>query len=204
MTNRPLSEAFFCRQPDENHAAFYRFLLERSARMYGVHFALDRTGDAYLTGRLPLSAVTEAEIDRPAAMRDTPALIKAYLRLGGFVGEGAFIGLCGWLLALPISGLLVKTLLTGVGLALKTWDEVEDLAKELVDKGKMTEKDGSKFLKDLQNRYEETQKKLEARVEKTVKDFLKKADVVTGDELKAVKKEIRELKKMISSQKEKS
>jgi hypothetical protein len=57
-------EAFFCRQPDENHAAFYRFLLERSARMYGVHFALDQTGDVYLTGRLPLAAVSEAEIDR--------------------------------------------------------------------------------------------------------------------------------------------
>ncbi len=56
-------EAFFCRQPDENHAAFYRFLLERSARMYGVHFALDRSGDVYLTGRLPLSAISEAEID---------------------------------------------------------------------------------------------------------------------------------------------
>jgi hypothetical protein len=56
-------EAFFCRQPDENHAAFYRFLLERNARMYGVHFALDRTGDVYLTGRLPLSATSESEID---------------------------------------------------------------------------------------------------------------------------------------------
>jgi len=100
--------------------------------------------------------------------------------------------------------LIKKTLLTGVGLALKTWDEVEDLAKELVDKGKMTEKDGSKFLQDLQKRYEETQKKLETRVEKTVKDFLKKADVVTGDELKAVKKEVRELKRMISSEKEKA
>jgi polyhydroxyalkanoate synthesis regulator phasin len=100
--------------------------------------------------------------------------------------------------------LLKKTLLAGVGLALKTWDEVEDLAKELVDKGKMTEKDGSQFVKDLQKRYEETQKKLETRVEKTVKDFLKKSNVVTSDELKAVKKEIRELKKMISSQKESS
>ena len=103
-----------------------------------------------------------------------------------------------------MADLIKKTLLTGVGLALKTWDEAEELAKELVEKGKMTEKDGSKFLKDLQSRYEETQKKLEARVEKTVKDFLKKADVVTEDELKAVKKEIRELKKMISSEKEKS
>ncbi|MGD8261685.1 MAG: hypothetical protein PVG70_06310 [Desulfobacterales bacterium] len=96
-----------------------------------------------------------------------------------------------------------KTLLAGIGLALKTWDEVEDLAKELVEKGKMSENDGKKFLNDLQKRYEETQKKLEARVEKTVKEFLKKADVVTSDELKAVKKEVRELKKIISSVKEK-
>ena len=57
-------EAFFCRQPDENHARFYRFLLERGARMYGVHFALDPLGDVYLVGRLSLSSVTTAEVDR--------------------------------------------------------------------------------------------------------------------------------------------
>jgi Putative bacterial sensory transduction regulator len=57
-------EAFFCRQPDENHARFYRFLLERNGRMYGVHFALDTVGDVYLVGRLPIEAVTPGEIDR--------------------------------------------------------------------------------------------------------------------------------------------
>jgi Putative bacterial sensory transduction regulator len=57
-------EAFFCRQPDENHEAFYRFLLERNGRMYGVHFSLDPMGDVYLTGRLPLGAVSTADIDR--------------------------------------------------------------------------------------------------------------------------------------------
>jgi len=30
-------------------------------------------------------------LDRRAAMLAVPALIKAYLRLGGFVGEGAFV-----------------------------------------------------------------------------------------------------------------
>lgn len=30
-------------------------------------------------------------IDRPQAVKDTPALIKAYLRLGGTVGDGAYI-----------------------------------------------------------------------------------------------------------------
>jgi hypothetical protein len=57
-------EAFFCRQPDENHAEFYRFLLEHNARMYGVHFALDPVGDVYLVGRLPLDAISPDEIDR--------------------------------------------------------------------------------------------------------------------------------------------
>ena len=83
-------EAFFCRQPDENHAAFYRFLLERNARMYGVHFALDRTGDVYLTGRLPLSAGARrhasafgwsATVDRLARVY-TGAMDEAAARVG--------------------------------------------------------------------------------------------------------------------------
>jgi Putative bacterial sensory transduction regulator len=57
-------EAFFCRQPDENHAAFYRYLLEKNGRMYGVAFTLDEVGDVYLVGRLPLASVTPDEIDR--------------------------------------------------------------------------------------------------------------------------------------------
>jgi hypothetical protein len=57
-------EAFFCRQPDENHAEFYRFLLERNARMYGIHFALDPVGDVYLVGRRPLEAISVDEVDR--------------------------------------------------------------------------------------------------------------------------------------------
>jgi hypothetical protein len=56
-------EAFFCRKPDENHAGFYRWLLERNARMFGVSFAVDNLGDVYLTGRLPLSAVTADDVD---------------------------------------------------------------------------------------------------------------------------------------------
>lgn len=94
--------------------------------------------------------------------------------------------------------LVRKTMLTGIGLALLAKDEMEDLAKEVVEKGKMTEKDGKKFLEELQKRYEDVQTKLEDRVEKTVKDFLKKADVVTSEDLKAIKKEIRELKKAVS------
>ncbi len=56
--------AFVARQPDENHARVYRWLLERNLRLFGVAFAVDRMGDIYLDGRLPLSTVTPEEIDR--------------------------------------------------------------------------------------------------------------------------------------------
>ncbi|MDJ0628889.1 MAG: GNAT family N-acyltransferase [Rhodobacter sp.] len=38
-----------------------------------------------------MDMIPEDRIDRRAAMKAAPALIKAYLRLGGFVGEGAFV-----------------------------------------------------------------------------------------------------------------
>ncbi len=56
--------AFVARRPDENHVEVYRWLLERNARMYGVAFAVDRLGDIYLIGRLPLDALDEEEVDR--------------------------------------------------------------------------------------------------------------------------------------------
>ena len=57
-------EAFFCRRPDENHAEFYRYLLERNGSMYAVAFTLDSVGDVHLVGRVPLTALDADEIDR--------------------------------------------------------------------------------------------------------------------------------------------
>jgi hypothetical protein len=56
--------AFVARNPDENHERVYRWMLERNLRLYGVSFAVDRHGDIYLDGRLPLSSVTADELDR--------------------------------------------------------------------------------------------------------------------------------------------
>jgi len=57
-------EAFVMRQPDERREELWAWLLQRNARMYGVAFAIDAVGDVYLTGRIPLHAVTEEELDR--------------------------------------------------------------------------------------------------------------------------------------------
>ncbi len=59
-----LVEAFVCRKPDENHEELYAFLLKRNAKTFAVSFALDKAGDIYLVGRLPLAAVNPDEVDR--------------------------------------------------------------------------------------------------------------------------------------------
>ncbi|MFG2721332.1 YbjN domain-containing protein [Streptomyces sp. NPDC048416] len=56
--------AFVVRHPDENEPAVHRWLLERNLRLYGVSYAIDRLGDVYLAGKLPLSSVTPDELDR--------------------------------------------------------------------------------------------------------------------------------------------
>jgi hypothetical protein len=55
--------AFVCRNPDENHAGVYRWLLERNLKMYAVAFAVDHLGDIYLDARLPLASVTPDDLD---------------------------------------------------------------------------------------------------------------------------------------------
>lgn len=57
-------EAFVIRQPDENREAFWAWLLRRNSKLHGVAYTIDTNGDVYLTGRLPLAAVTEETLDQ--------------------------------------------------------------------------------------------------------------------------------------------
>ena len=57
-------EAFVMRAPEENRQQVYSWLLQRNTRMYAVSWAIDGVGDIYLTGRVPLAAISEDELDR--------------------------------------------------------------------------------------------------------------------------------------------
>ena len=56
--------AFVARNPDENHAGVYRWLLERNLKLHGICFAVDALGDIYLTGSVPVELVTRGQVDR--------------------------------------------------------------------------------------------------------------------------------------------
>ena len=56
--------AFVVRNPDENHAEVYRFLLRRNLRLPGVAYAVDRSGDVYVTARVPAAGVDAEYLDQ--------------------------------------------------------------------------------------------------------------------------------------------
>jgi Putative bacterial sensory transduction regulator len=56
--------AFVIRHPDENHEAFYRYLLGKNLRLPGLAYAVDSSGDVYVTGRVPSSGVDAAYLDQ--------------------------------------------------------------------------------------------------------------------------------------------
>jgi polyhydroxyalkanoate synthesis regulator phasin len=96
---------------------------------------------------------------------------------------------------------LKKALSTGLGLALKTWTEVEAAGKEVIKQAQLSEKDAGQFLKSLKENYEKTQKNLEDRINHLVKDVLKKADIATSDDVKVLKREIQSLRKELKAAK---
>jgi hypothetical protein len=57
-------EAFVMRHPDERHEELWAWMLRHNARMYGVSFSIDGSGDVYLTGRVSIKSLDEDEIDR--------------------------------------------------------------------------------------------------------------------------------------------
>jgi polyhydroxyalkanoate synthesis regulator phasin len=94
---------------------------------------------------------------------------------------------------------LKKALITGVGLAVKTWTEVEAAGKEVIRKAELSDSEAQRVLKSLKESYERTQDKMEGMVGQAVKDVLKKADIATRADVKDLWDEIRSLKKAIKS-----
>lgn len=57
-------EAYVMPAPEENHAAVYEMALRRNEKLVGAHFAIGVEDALFLRGELPLSALTEPELDR--------------------------------------------------------------------------------------------------------------------------------------------
>lgn len=96
--------------------------------------------------------------------------------------------------------LVKKMVFASIGIALKTKEEVEEMARDFVKKAELSENEGKKFINDFMNRYDESREKLEEKVEKSVKDVLSRSSLATKDELAEIKEDIKKLQKTTAAE----
>lgn len=93
--------------------------------------------------------------------------------------------------------IIKKVMLTGVGLAAMTKDKVEELAGDLVKKGKLSEKDGRELVDDLLKKSEKAKKDLEKDIEKVVKNTMKKMNFARAEDLSNLTKQVEKLEQAL-------
>ncbi len=101
-----------------------------------------------------------------------------------------------------MSDLIKKTILTGLGLASLTKEKAENLVKDLIKEGEVSEGEGSKLVKELLKKVEDNKKTMEKKIEKTVCDVLKKMNIPNRKDITDLSSKIEKLEKKLGSEKE--
>lgn len=86
-----------------------------------------------------------------------------------------------------------KSLLTGVGLALRSKDEIEELAKEFAKQSKMDQTEAKQFLNECQQKYEDAKQGFDKKIETAIEKILKKLDLPTRSDIKLLNQRIDQL-----------
>jgi len=93
--------------------------------------------------------------------------------------------------------LLKNVFYLGAGLAFMTKEKIEELKKDLIDKGKMTQDEGKQFVDDLIKKSEKAKADVDKKVRELVDDQLAKMKVATSEDLTELRKQIDELRAMV-------
>lgn len=79
--------------------------------------------------------------------------------------------------------LVKKSMLTGLGIASITKEKVEDLAKEMIKQGNVSEQEGRKFVEEMMGYAEKTKKDIEKYIDNKIDNTIEKLDLVRKKDL---------------------
>ena len=94
-----------------------------------------------------------------------------------------------------------KSLLTGVGMALRSKAEIEELAKEFAEQSKMSQGEAKEFLNECQQKYEDAKDGLDKKIETAIEKILKRLDLPTRSDIKTLNQRIDKLTEKIAEAK---
>jgi polyhydroxyalkanoate synthesis regulator phasin len=98
--------------------------------------------------------------------------------------------------------LIKKTMLTGLGLAFLTKEKLEEIGRDIAERGSLSKKEGREFIEELGRKSEQARKRLQEEVDKAVAAAVKRMNLATKDDLDKLRKEISALKKALKREKE--
>lgn len=99
--------------------------------------------------------------------------------------------------------LLKKTAFIGLGVAALTKEKVEEVAKDFVAKGDITEKEGERFVADIIEKSTQAKADLSQMVDDKVEGLLAKADLVKREEYNDLAEQVALLRGELATLKEK-
>lgn len=98
---------------------------------------------------------------------------------------------------------LKKSLLTGVGMALRSKNEIEDLAKEFAKNSSMNQEEARQFFTECQQKYEDARASLDKKIEQTIEKIIHRLDLPSRSDIQNLNNRIDELTRKISDLDEK-
>ena len=89
----------------------------------------------------------------------------------------------------------------GLGAAFITKEKLEELQKELIEKGKMSQEEGKQFVDELRLKSEKAREQLDGWVTSRVEERVRQLNLATRDEVVELQRKIDELQSLVSKDK---
>ena len=80
---------------------------------------------------------------------------------------------------------------TGLGLAYMTKEKIEERSKDLIEKWKLSEKEGKDLVDELKKKSEEAKTNAQQQVEKLVSKTIEKMNIASKEDLEKLEKKLR-------------
>jgi polyhydroxyalkanoate synthesis regulator phasin len=99
--------------------------------------------------------------------------------------------------------LIKKAMLTGLGVASLTKEKIEEIGRDFVEQGKLSQQEGEKLVEDLLAKAEESKQEIKKQIEERIEEILKKMNLVRMSDLDELKSQIKELQDSCSGDEKK-
>ncbi len=95
--------------------------------------------------------------------------------------------------------LIKKAVLTGMGVVSLTKEKIDEFSRELIEKGKLSEQEGEKFISEMWKRAEESKEAMKNQTDKVVEATLNRMQLAKVSDLEKLQSEIAGLRKEIEA-----